>query len=83
MEALRPDVVLIMLCGFGVERSRREWERFVRSEAGSRARRLSVPVWVIDGNAFTSRPGPRVVDGADRIAAALAGRSLPDVVRLA
>ena len=31
----------------------------------------SVPVWVIDGNAYTSRPGPRVVDGAELLAAAL------------
>lgn len=43
------------------------------------ARRVlgSAPVWILDGNAYTSRPGPRGVDGAKRIRAALKGRELP------
>jgi hypothetical protein len=40
-----------------------------------------VPVSIIDGNAYTSRPGPRVVDGAQRIQWALAGRPSRDVER--
>ena len=34
----------------------------------------SAPVWLLDGNAYTSRPGPRVVDGAERLRAAIEGR---------
>ena len=34
-----------------------------------------VPVSIIDGNAYTSRPGPRVVDGASWIQRALRGRT--------
>ena len=37
--------------------------------------------WVIDGNAYTSRPGPRVVDGAERLAGALLGQERPDLAR--
>ncbi|MDZ4864537.1 MAG: hypothetical protein SGJ01_13965 [Gemmatimonadota bacterium] len=36
---------------------------------------------VIDGNAYTSRPGPRVVDGAERIQAALPGRTMAGLER--
>jgi iron complex transport system substrate-binding protein len=60
LAALRPDVVLIMLCGFTVERARAEYERAPLPELG-------VPVRFVDGNAYTSRPGPRVVDGAEKI----------------
>ena len=41
----------------------------------------AAPVWLLDGNAYTSRPGPRVVDGAERMRAALEGRELPGLER--
>ena len=75
---LRPDLILVMLCGFGVERSLAELEA-ISPEA--RAALATAPVWILDGNAYTSRPGPRLVDGAERIAAALRGEELPGLVR--
>ena len=75
---LRPDLILVMLCGFGVERSLAELEA-IGPEA--RAALGAAPVWILDGNAYTSRPGPRVVEGAERIAAALRGEELPGLVR--
>jgi iron complex transport system substrate-binding protein len=74
----RPDLILVMLCGFGVERSLAELES-IGPEA--RAALALAPVWVLDGNAYTSRPGPRLVEGAERIAAALRGEELPGLVR--
>lgn len=71
--ALRPDVVLIALCGFDVDRARIELDRLT-SPAGRELLR-QVPTWIIDGNAYTSRSGPRVVDGAERIQAALSNRA--------
>jgi iron complex transport system substrate-binding protein len=74
---LQPDCLLIMLCGFGIERSRRELSALedpVALELMSR-----VPTWIIDGNSFTSRPGPRVVDGAALIRSAVLGRSAGEV----
>ena len=59
-KALKPDLVLVMLCGFGVERAERELARTPLPDLG-------VPVAFIDGNAYTSRPGPRIaMEGEDR-----------------
>jgi iron complex transport system substrate-binding protein len=79
VEGLRPDLVLVMLCGFDVPRAIREMEE-VREPAALGLFR-DLPTWVLDGNAYTSRPGPRVVDGAERIRAALEGRALSGLER--
>jgi iron complex transport system substrate-binding protein len=68
---LRPDHFVVMLCGFGVDRARAELDRLDDPVALSVL--ATAPIWVIDGNAYTSRPGPRVVDGADRLQLALRG----------
>ena len=79
LSLLKPDHVVVMLCGFGIDRARAELSLLQDSEALELLRR--VPVSIIDGNAYTSRPGPRVVDGAERIRQALAGRASRDVER--
>jgi len=76
---LRPDLIIAMLCGFGVERARAELEAVKDPVALDLFRQ--VPVWIVDGNAYTSRPGPRVVDGAACIQLALLGREGQDVER--
>jgi iron complex transport system substrate-binding protein len=77
--ALGPDLVIVMLCGFGVERSLMELQALQHAEG----RRLltDVPAWVMDGNAYTSRPGPRLVDGAERLQSAMLGREMDGLVR--
>ena len=79
LAALRPDILVIMLCGFGVERSIAELSAL--ADPGAAGVLRSVPVWVLDGNAFTSRSGPRVVDGAELLQGALEGREAPGMVR--
>jgi iron complex transport system substrate-binding protein len=69
VSAERPAVIAVMLCGFGVERARAELER-VR-DADALRLLAATPVWILDGNAYTSRPGPRIVDGAARLQAAM------------
>jgi iron complex transport system substrate-binding protein len=73
---LRADLVFIMLCGFGTARATAELDLLENAEREILAR---TQVWVVDGNAYTSRPGPRVVDGVDRLQAALQGRELDGV----
>src|SRR5262249_51634267 len=79
LAALRPDLVVVMLCGFDVPRARAE---LAALEAADGRRFLSsTPVWILDGNAYTSRPGPRVVDGAERLRSAMVGHSMPGLER--
>lgn len=63
---LAPDLVIVILCGFDVDRARAEL-------AATPLPALGVPEVVIDGNTYTSRPGPRIVDGAVEIRKALRG----------
>lgn len=72
--ALEPSHVLVMLCGFDVSRARIELQAV--SDPGARATLASATVWILDGNAYTSRAGPRVVNGAERIRAAFEGQPL-------
>lgn len=76
---LAPDLVLVALCGFGMPRARRELDAL--ADPAARRALEGTDVWLLDGNAYTSRPGPRVVDGAEQIRAALEGRELPGLSR--
>ena len=63
--ALVPDRVIIALCGFDVARAQRE----TRAVADVDARRLFARgVEFLDGNTYNSRPGPRLVDAAEKLA---------------
>jgi iron complex transport system substrate-binding protein len=62
--AAGPDLVLVAPCGYHL------------AGAVSQARAVSsalpgVPVWAIDADALVVRPGPRLVDGVEAIAAIL------------
>ncbi len=72
---LRPDLIVVMLCGFGLSRALAELAA-LRDPAVLRLL-AAVPVRVLDGNAYTSRPGPRIVDGAERVQAAMTGTARP------
>jgi iron complex transport system substrate-binding protein len=65
-----PDILLFAPCGFDVERAEREARALLASEAWEWAR--SLECWALDGNSLTSRPGPRLVDAIETIAALFA-----------
>ena len=79
LNELRPDLMVVMLCGFGLERSLAELSALADPAALEALR--AVPTWVIDGNAYTSRSGPRIVDGAELLSGALLGQEQPDLAR--
>jgi iron complex transport system substrate-binding protein len=62
----RPAVLVISACGLSLERSLAEAET-VLTRFGS----LADETWVVDGNAFFSRPGPRLVDSVEILAGIL------------
>jgi len=69
VNALQPDLVLVILCGFVEARAQAE---LAAMPAGPGRDWLNAQrVAVLDGNAFTSRPGPRLIEGIRRMAAAI------------
>lgn len=65
-----PDLLLLAPCGFGVERAAREGAALLRTEAWRWAG--DIETWAIDGNALTSRAGPRLADAVETMAAIFA-----------
>ena len=70
VRAAEPEVLIFAPCGFDVERAEREATALLATDAWSWARGLMA--WAIDGNALTSRPGPRLVDAIEVMAALFA-----------
>jgi iron complex transport system substrate-binding protein len=62
--AERPDVVVVAPCGFRLDDAAAQAEAAVRQLPG-------VPVWAIDADGLVVRPGPRLVDGVEALAAML------------
>jgi iron complex transport system substrate-binding protein len=80
--AAAPEVLVVACCGYDVERALRDvpllqarpgWAALPAVRAGA--------VWVVDGSAYFSRPGPRLVDSIELLAGILhpdgAGRLPP------
>jgi len=68
----RPEVLVISACGLSLERSVAELQA-----ARAPLDRLHGEVWAVDGNAFFSRPGPRLVESVE----IMAGMLHPDAVQ--
>ncbi len=72
VESARPDVVLIMPCGYSVERTVNELKRGGQTgEAWRRACEQWPNLYVVDAASYFSRPGPRLVDGVELLASIL------------
>jgi iron complex transport system substrate-binding protein len=68
VRAARPDIVVVMPCGWDARRAEREAQAI--PELGAR-------IVAVDGNAYFSRPGPRMVDGVALLASILHPRAVP------
>ncbi|MDF5708128.1 MAG: cobalamin-binding protein [Nostoc sp. S4] len=67
--ASNPDIIVFMLCGFDLNRTRQEaqlltqlpeWEKLHATQTGR--------VYITDGNSYFNRPGPRLVDSLEILA---------------
>ena len=73
VRAAAPEILLFAPCGFDVERAEREARVLLGTDAWKWARPLQS--WALDGNSLTSRPGPRLVDAIETMAAVFAPSS--------
>lgn len=67
-----PEIILLMPCGYGLQQTLEQarsvrwpegWHRFEAVRAGR--------VWALDANSYFARPGPRLADGVEILAAIL------------
>lgn len=65
-----PDVVLVTPCGFHLDGAAAQAERVAPHFPGA-------AVWAVDGDGLVVRPGPRLVDGVEAIAAVLHPDAVP------
>ncbi|HEY0786168.1 MAG TPA: cobalamin-binding protein [Acidobacteriaceae bacterium] len=75
-----PEVLVVMPCGFHLDETVAQyraatfpgwWQQMAAVRAGQ--------VYAVDGTAYFSRPGPRLVDGIEILQAILAGHGLDDL----
>jgi iron complex transport system substrate-binding protein len=77
-----PDVVLVKPCGFTLERTLAESGRLREI-----LRDLDWPalreerVWIADGNAYFNRPGPRIVESLEILAACVHPEAFADLAQ--
>jgi len=65
----RPEVVIAMPCGFGVERSAEELSRTALPAEWSGLPAVRADrVFVVDGSSYFNRPGPRLIEGVEILA---------------
>jgi iron complex transport system substrate-binding protein len=62
--AARPDLAVVAPCGFHLDGAAAQAERVAQQLPG-------IPVWAIDADGLVVRPGPRLVDGVEALAAIL------------
>jgi iron complex transport system substrate-binding protein len=70
--AADPDYLFLLPCGFDADRAVKEARVLTdRADWGELTAVRDGRIWVLDGNAYFSRPGPRVVDGIELLGSLL------------
>jgi iron complex transport system substrate-binding protein len=78
LAALAPDVVVVKPCGFSLPRALAERDLIERCVAACPG---APRVYVTDGNAYFNRPGPRLVESLEIMAACIHPERFADLVR--
>ena len=90
----RPDIIVLALCGYDIDRALRDYEILRRfSEFDSLPAAQSGEIYVVNASAYFARPGPRIVDSLEILAGILnptefpqfasSGSDDPHVIRVA
>ena len=69
LAAADPDLIVVMPCGWGIEKRRIELKPFLQTKEWKGLRAVSEgKVFYADGNNYFNRPGPRLADSAEMLA---------------
>lgn len=72
-----PDVIAIMPCGFGIERTKPELHLLTEHPSWPSLKAVRTGnVFLTDGNQYFNRPGPRVVESAEILAEIIHGSTI-------
>jgi iron complex transport system substrate-binding protein len=75
----RPEVIVLALCGYNVDRARRDYEilrRFPDFDSLPAARHGEI--YLVNASAYFARPGPRIVDSLEILAGILHPEEFPE-----
>jgi len=69
---VRPEIIVLALCGYDIDRARRDYELLRRFPGfGSIHAAGNRQVYVVNASAYFARPGPRIVDSLEILAGIL------------
>jgi iron complex transport system substrate-binding protein len=75
----RPDIIVLALCGYDVDRARRDYELLLRfPDFDSLPAAESGSIYIVDAGAYFARPGPRLVDSLEILAGILHPEEFPE-----
>jgi iron complex transport system substrate-binding protein len=81
--ACDPDVIIVAPCGFGLERSLAETETLRKHPRWHELQAVrNRRVYVIDGNQYLNRSGPRLVDTVEILAKIIQDLPTENAIRL-
>ena len=75
----RPDVIVLALCGYDIDRARRDYEvlrRFPDFNSLPAARQGEI--YLVNASAYFARPGPRIIDSLEILAGTLHPKEFPE-----
>lgn len=77
----RPEIVVLALCGYDIDRARRDYELLRRFPGFSSIPAVdSGQVYVVNASSYFARPGPRIVDSLEILAGILQPGEFPEFV---
>jgi iron complex transport system substrate-binding protein len=72
VQAAAPDVLIVMPCGFSVAQTHTELLRMRQQpDQWNLASNMAQRIFLVDASSYFSRPGPRLIDGIELLAAIL------------
>jgi iron complex transport system substrate-binding protein len=77
----RPEIIVLALCGYDIDRARRDYELLRRFTGfDSIAAAANRQVYIVNASAYFARPGPRIVGSLEILAGILHPSEFPEFV---